>query len=550
MKTLPVLVAVLAQAFGLVPGAARQAPGASITGVVVQAGSGEPIAGARVFAAFNGQDGGLLLEVEADSDALLFLPQVTSDEQGRFQFTDLRPGTYTVTAQRHGFAPQQYGARAPGRPGARLSLVAGQSAQNVVVTLVPTGAIGGRVTDDAGEPIARMAVLIQRFAYGAGGTRTLSVADTAHTDDRGEYRAYWITPGRYYIRVSPDRSGSQEIVAAGYPVAYYPGVGDQASATAIDVAPHSEITAIDFRLSRQPVFRVRGRLPDAGELSPDLIWELSPDLVWLCSGRHTDGADREGTVSSGVFEVRYVTPGSYSIHASAGEVMLLKGTVDVSDADVLDVALTSDHRPSIEGRVRWDGAQRPSATDRERIRLTLDPVTTSCFSDERSATVGADGSLRFVNVAAGEYRLRATLPPGAYLKSARLNGIDAANGFSISGPAPASLEIVLSDKAGRIEGTIVGTNGRPMPGVEAVLLPIREADRMPGRVMASMSDQHGRFDLQSIPPGDYKLFAWEDLEPYGYYDADVVRPFMAVGTSIRVAEGSRHRVELETIPPR
>jgi hypothetical protein len=230
--------------------------------------------------------------------------------------------------------------------------------------------------------------------------------------------------------------------------------------------------------------------------------------------------------------------------------MLLKGTVDVSDADVLDVALTGDHRPSIEGRLTWEGTRVPSALDRERIRLTLDPVTTSCSTDERSATVGADGSLRFVNVAAGDYRLRATLPPGIYLKSARLGGIDASNGFSISGSATASLEIVLSDKAGRIEGTILERSGRPMPGIEAVLLPIREADRTPGRVMASMSDQHGRFDLQSVPPGDYRLFAWEELEPFAYYDADFVRPFMTVGTAIRVSEGSRHSVEVETIPPR
>jgi protocatechuate 3,4-dioxygenase beta subunit len=491
-----------------------------------------------VFAASNGQDGGLLLEGKPDSDPLLFLPQVTSDEQGRFQFTGLRSGTYTVTAQRRGFAPQQYGARAPRRPGARLTIVAGQPAQNIVVTLVPTGVISGRVTDEAGEPIARMAVVIQRFAYGADGRRTLEVAGTTHTDDRGEYRAYWITPGRYYVLVAPLRSGSQEIAGAGYPATYYPGVADQPSATAIDVAPGSEVNAIDVSVSRQPVVRVRGRLPDTGE--------LTPDLVWLCS----NGNNHEGTVSSGFFEIRNVVPGSYSIHASAGEVMLLKGTVDVSDADVLNVVLTSDHRSSIEGRVTWEGTRLPSASVRERVWLTLDPVATSCSSDERSATVGADGSLRFVNVAAGDYRLRATLPSGTYLESARLNGIDALNGFSISGAVTASFDIVLSEKAGRIEGMVVGKDGRPMPGIEAVLLPIRETDRTPGRVMAAMSDQHGRFDLQSIPPGDYKLFAWEDLEPYGYYDADFVRPYMTVGTSIRVSENSRHSLRLESIPPR
>ena len=38
-----------------------------------------------------------------------------------------------------------------------------------------------------------------------------------------------------------------------------------------------------------------------------------------------------------------------------------------------------------------------------------------------------------------------------------------------------------------------------------------------------VSDQYARFVLQPVPPGDYKLFAWEDLEPYGFYDRDFVR---------------------------
>lgn len=65
-----------------------------------------------------------------------------------------------------------------------------------------------------------------------------------------------------------------------------------------------------------------------------------------------------------------------------------------------------------------------------------------------------------------------------------------------------------------------------------------------------MTDQYGRFALQSIPPGDYRLFAWEDLEPYAYYDADFVRPYMTAGTLIRVSENSRQSVQIVSIPSR
>ena len=531
--------------------AAQQTQTASISGVVVRAGTAEPIAGARVLASLNDQDGGRLLEAEADTDPLPFLQQVVSDANGRFLLTGLRPGMYTVTAQRSGYASQQYGARAPRRPGVRLAIVAGQPGHELVVPLMPTGAISGRVTGAAGEPIAKTAILIQRSAYAADGARTLKVAGTTHTDDRGEYRAYWIAPGRYYVLAAPFGSSLRELRVAGYPATYYPGVTEQSAATTVDVAPGSDVNAIDVSLSRQRLFRVRGRVPDTDD--------FTPDLVWLCS-RHAadDAAGRQGILwnlfpfhpgrGEGQFEIREVPPGSYSIHASAGEVPLLTGTVEVSTADVDNVVLTSDRGSLIDVRVKWEGAALASASDRE-VPLILDPVT-YCSGDERTPIRGPNGSRQFKQVVAGNYRLRAVLPAGSYLKSVRLNGVDAMNGFTVSSAIASSLDVVFSENAARIEGTVVDKAGRPMPGVEAVLLPLREADRTPGRVKAMVTDQYGRFDLPSIAPGDYRLFAWEDLEPYAYYDADFVRPYMTAGTLIRATENFRQSVQLVSIPPR
>jgi len=526
---------------------AQQTATASISGVVVRADTGEPIAGARVILSVNGQDGGSLLEAEPDSEPLGFLPQVTTDAHGRFLFTDLRPASYTVAAQSNGFAPQQYGARQPRRRGTRLAIFPGQPVSTIVIPLVATGTISGRVTDETGRPIARMPVVIERVVYTADGRRTLKAVNTSHTDERGEYRAYWITPGRYYVLAAPLRSGVRAIAEAGYPATYYPGVAQQSVATTIDVAPGSEVNAIDVTVSRQPVFRVRGRFPD----------RMTPDLVWLCSNPVAEGSDREGTVSNdGSFEFRNVAPGSYSIHANSGELPLLRGTVDVSAADVDNVLLTSDQGASVAVRWRWEGAAPASPSNRdvpfepgEDWRLHLDPVTT-CSGDERTPMEAPDGSRQFSHVVAGDYRLRTILPGGTYVKSIRLNGIDAMNGFSVSTAARSSLDIVFSDKASRIEGTVLDKAGRSMPGVEVVLLPIREGDRTPGRVAAVVTDQYGRFDLQSIAPGDYRLFAWEDLEPYAYFDADVVRPYMTTGTLIRVSENSRQSVQIVSIPPR
>src|SRR2546428_1309579 len=173
---------------------------ASIEGFVVRAGTNEPIARARVTVLRSAGPGGAPL---APGGPPPTIPPVTTDSQGRFAYRDLDPGSYSVTAQRNGFARQAYGERAPGRPGAPLNIVAGQTLKDVVFRLIPGGTISGRVTDVTGEPIAGMTVQLVKSSYDLNGKRTFQTADSARTDDRGEYRIYWITPGRYYLNDTP-----------------------------------------------------------------------------------------------------------------------------------------------------------------------------------------------------------------------------------------------------------------------------------------------------------------------------------------------------------
>jgi hypothetical protein len=48
-----------------------------------------------------------------------------------------------------------------------------------------------------------------------------------------------------------------------YTLTYYPGVPDPNSATALDIPPGADVRGIDFLLSVQQTYRVRGRLVDS-----------------------------------------------------------------------------------------------------------------------------------------------------------------------------------------------------------------------------------------------------------------------------------------------
>ena len=124
----------------------------------------------------------------------------------------------------------------------------------------------------------------------------------------------------------------------------------------------------------------------------------------------------------------------------------------------------------------------------------------------------------------------------------RESGIDATR--AAAGP----LTITVSARAGQIEGVVLDAKRQPTAGAFVVLIPaIKLRDRLDAyREVAS--DQYGRYLLKTIEPGEYTLFAWEDLEPGEYMDAEFLKAVDRRGLAISIREGSRESAELKLIP--
>jgi hypothetical protein len=54
--------------------------------------------------------------------------------------------------------------------------------------------------------------------------------------------------------------------------------------------------------------------------------------------------------------------------------------------------------------------------------------------------------------------------------------------------------------------------------------------------------------VPGLPPGDYKLFAWEELEGESFKDPDFLKTFESRGKPVRVREREQQAVQLELIP--
>src|SRR5262249_34976378 len=207
------------------------------------------------------------------------------------------------------------------RPGAPVSIVAGQALKDIVFRLVAAGTISGRVADATGEPVAGVTIQIGRFTYNQTRKRTFQPMNFSRTDDRGEKRMYWITPGRYYVHASPASGfigprfpNSNEVNEPGYVTTWYPGTTDESSTVPIEIQAGAELSAIDFRLTQQPLFRIRGRVIDNGTGQPPRNANVT------VNPRNPGGgfgivASMNYNAANGTFEIRDVPPGSYWVRA-------------------------------------------------------------------------------------------------------------------------------------------------------------------------------------------------------------------------------------------
>lgn len=563
---------------------------ASIEGAVIRAGTGEPLPRAQVtlIRATAGIAPAAAAAAVAGGTAAA-LPAAFTDGDGKFTLNNVEPGSYRIAVARNGYARQEYGQRVFGGQGRVVTLVAGQAIRAIAVNLMPAGVVSGVVRDSLGEPMSGFQVQLLRAVYGPSGQRTFQTAGGDRTDDRGEYRVFWVTPGRYYVAVnsaSPARAfailggaGSpNEVVERTYPATYYPGTIDVSQASVIEVDPGVEINSIDVTLAQQNLFHVRGWIVDPITGQPPRAASVS--IVPRGPGAAPVGFSGSAppyNPADGTFDLRDLAPGAYWIRATVtgnsaqsvvpasatgrtlvdffsdsifSERRAAQGAVDVFGSDVDGLVLMLSSGVSIRGRLSVEDQPLAAVADFERLEVTLRAATTGMLMNPtRHQPMSPDGEFTLENVLPGDYLTAVqSLPPEYYVKEARIADFDGLDRpMVITGPASGSLNIVLSRKAGQITGVVVDDRRQAVAGIQTVLVP----DRRRGRIdlyKTAATDDTGRFSLQGIPPGDYKVFAWEAIEAFGYFDEDFLSQFELEGQRVRIEESSRERVEVKVIP--
>jgi hypothetical protein len=110
-----------------------------------------------------------------------------------------------------------------------------------------------------------------------------------------------------------------------------------------------------------------------------------------------------------------------------------------------------------------------------------------------------------------------TAPPGWYLKSAIVNGADAADtpfDFGLKGGLFRDVEVVVSSNGARLNGAVTNDKGEPVTDYAAIVFST-DRDRWfrnSSRVKLARPTQTGAFTVDALPPGDYFVVALNRLD--------------------------------------
>src|SRR5687768_6206197 len=322
--------------------AAQPVGTASVTGTVSMAGTGHPARKVRV---------------NLSSPEIRGSRTATTDDQGRFLFTGLPAGRYTLSASRPGHLTVSYGQRQPGRPGTPIQLSDGQKFE-VRLQIPKSSVITGTVFDEHGEPSPQVSVRAMRVQV-QNGERTSLGSNGAMTDDRGIYRIFGLQPGDYVVCATPRNQGigdvdrlrvelqamqqalqsvaradenqarglrdriaslqstvasAPEETPAGYAPVCYPGTLSVSTAGTIALAVAEERTAIDFQLQLAPMARVEGTVLNPTGATLREVQVRLTDLNQLGDGL---GSSSARTDAEGRFRLSGVAPGQYRLTARA-----------------------------------------------------------------------------------------------------------------------------------------------------------------------------------------------------------------------------------------
>ena len=519
---------------------------ASISGRVVDAESGEPIADAVVHIG--------MLTMGARTTA------IETDERGGFTLAGLAAGDYMLLIR----PPELHVTHLPAvlnndvtammtpRRKPSLTLKDGEQRTDVVVRLERALAIEGQVVDEYGEPMVDMQIsteVLEGAPFGLFGGQSSNT-----TDDRGTFRAFGLTPGTYRVCASPSgspmpmpRATSGEVGQRRYVKTCYPS-SPEGGGERVAVGPRGT-PPLTIVMQRSVGYTISGRARS----------ESGAPVRNVSLSRGSGTGDRTGPVDTqpdGRFVARGVTPGDYTIIARAGEERGALGEfrmneqarvqVRVEASDVSGLDLVTTRGATLLGRIVPEGPLPSGTTLTVRPAISLGLMVV--MDMPRPAAVRPDLTFELANVHDDLLLDVQGLPTGWVVASVRYRGSEIVETPTkmASTLDPSQLEIVVSPKSATVTARAVNAAGAPVPDAIVFMLSTT-SDRafQPRNVNMMQEPGDAPFELPAVRGGNYLLIAVPMLDMMrSMRGGEAIAALRKLGQPITLTPGEKRTIDV------
>ena len=529
-----------------------QAPNqaARMAGRVIAADTGAPVRSAGIRLVGMGAGQGTLV--------------ATTDDDGRFEFSEVGAGQYLLQVSKAGFVTSTFGLN--GRTSAAFGVSAGQQIDLRNLQLPRAGVVSGRIFDVFGDPIADVSVTAWRLEYfTTPARRRVTSQKSFQSDDRGEFRIYGLQPGKYYVSASrtvvavtePPGAAGPTLTNTGLREAptFYPGTTNAMEALAVEVKAGEEARGLQMQLLTTAYGAVSGVVTTSKGAPYDAsVVGLVParaDSAEFSTVQLMAQPDRQGQ-----FRIVNVSPGDYraEIFSRAylenvgktgsvglgevppGEMASVPVTVVSGQTAQLSIQASPGFR--VRGRVFVDGA--PAVADgSSKLSVSAYP-TTSAISAQAIPVltqVAGDGSFSMAGLL-GSRTFSATGAAGATLYRTVVRGLDVSEtGVEITSDTD-DVEVHLTTRPSRLEGSAKETDGAVASTGRLIVYSTDRADWLrpaTRRYRSILIKGNGTFSMVGLPAGNY-LVAVVAADNDRYADPDFLEALRSVATPVAIAD--------------
>jgi hypothetical protein len=531
-------------------------------------------------------------------------PQILTDGDGRFVFRNLPIASFSVTAEKPGYAPGANGRRRLRGASHDVVLTSARPSADIVVPIWKNGSISGTLTDEAGEPLVRIQLRILQQTIVGGGRKFAPTGQPAFTDDRGVYRFGNLLPGEYLVAVTSPRvsrpaaptapqmgRGGVPVTApssAGlqvgdaiysiprgtivpppitngrlmvYPTTFYPSALSPAEAGVVTLAAGEEKATVDIQVQPISTARVSGTVVGPDGPAPSVALRLQPNGFDDASDPDAITAISDG---AGRFTFPAVPSGQYSLKAWSSvrsdrmmpPIIWIDMPIAVS-GDVDDVVAIMRPGVSVTARQEFQGnaepPQRPTGfTGFQALPFSLESADSSAKTLPNAALFDSQGRITLAGVVPGRYLVRVRDSPSGWMfKSATVNGVDVSDTpLELTKDIP-DLVLTFTDKWSGMSGTVHGADGNLDTTAVVVVFPTsaegwKNYGTTPRRLKSGATNETGAFAISSLPPGDYYVVAIPEDQSDDWRDPATLDALSRIGTPITIAEGEHKTLDLRT----